>query len=116
VTIRRQLALAFLLATTATAAMAGSGWTNFAQITQLNQQPAAGAGAELLFVETTVSENPSGCSFSTGFYLSVTDDRHKRLAAMLLAAQISGQSVRFYVTGTCHVPWGYSEIDGLAVQ
>lgn len=99
-------------------AFASAGWTDPGSITSLNQQPASGAGANLVFVDVSVTTNPSdvgACTVRTGFYFSVTDDRRKRLFASLLAAQMSSRPIRIYTTGVCG-PWGYAELDGLIVQ
>jgi hypothetical protein len=94
---------------------AAAGWTDFGQVSNLNQQPATGAGAGLVFVNTSTTVNPSGCSLATGYYFSITDDRTTRLFAMLMMAQASGRSVQIYVTGTCH-SWGYALLDAVVVQ
>ncbi len=97
-------------------AVAAVGWTGFGQVTRINQQPPTGAGANLVFVDTTVTVNPSGCSYGSGFYFAVVDDRTKRLLAMLMAAQLASRQVQIYTTGTCHDPWGYAQLDGLEMQ
>lgn len=109
-------AMAAVLVFITSEALAGPGWTNFGAIMELNQQPESyGAGAGQIFVDVSVTSNPSGCSVPTGFYFSVNDERHKLLFATLLAAQLSSRNVRIWTTGTCHV-WGYAELDGIVVQ
>jgi len=100
----------------ATNAHASAGWTNASTITAVNQQPTIGPGAELVFIETDATTNPSACADRTSFYFSVADDRRKRLFATLLAAQLSGRTVQIYTTGTCHSTWGASELDGVVVR
>jgi len=95
-------------------AHAAAGWTASVQVTELNQQPGIGAGASLVFIETTAATNPSGCSHSAGFYFDPSDARRARLFAMLLAAHVAAKPVKVYTTGTCHL-WGYAELDGLVV-
>src|SRR5690348_4728309 len=95
---------------------AAAGWTNAVTITAVNQQPSVGPGAELVFIETDATTNPSSCSDRTSFYFSVADDRRKRLFAMLISAQLSGRTVQIYTTGTCHSTWGASELDGVVVR
>ena len=97
-------------------ALAAAGWTDSTPILEINQQGSTGVGANLVFVETSVSVNPSGCSYAKGFYFAVNDDRQKRLFSILLSAQMSGHNVKIYTTGTCHNPWGYAELDGVAVN
>ena len=94
---------------------AAAGWTDFGQVSNLNQQPATGAGAGLIFVNVSTTVNPSGCTLMTAYYFSVTDDRTTRLFTMLMMAQASGRSVQIYVTGTCHT-WGYALLDAVIVQ
>jgi hypothetical protein len=97
-------------------AFAGSGWTNFGPITELNQQPAFGTpGAGLVFVEVGVTNNPSGCRSQNQFFFSVIDDRRKRLFDMLLAAKMFARNVRIYTTGNCYVE-GETEMDGVIVR
>lgn len=108
--------LLLLLSCTCNVALAAAGWTNSASLTHLNQQPPVGVGADLIFVETTVSMNPSGCSHATGFYFAISNERQKRLFAMLLAAHLASRNVQIYTTGNCHVTWGYAELDGVVVD
>ena len=67
-------------------ANASSGWTNFGPITELNQQPTAGLGSELVFINVAVTSNPSdpgACTVRDGFYFAV---------------------------------WGFADLDGVIVQ
>jgi len=94
-------------------AWASSGWTDAGVISSLEQDPASSGSTSLdVFVVVAVSVNPSSCSTPTGFYFSVSDDRTKRLFAMLMGAQLAGRPVRIYTTGNCHTV-GYSELDGV---
>ena len=96
---------------------ADAGWTNPAAVSEINQQPVGGVGSTLVFIEAAgVTTNPSDCSHTTGFYFDVSDERKKRLFALLLSAHMAGKPVRFYTTGVCHSPWGYAELDGLIIQ
>lgn len=97
-------------------ALAGAGWTPATTILELNQQPASGVGSELIFVETALTSNVSGCPHGAGFYFAVTDDRKKRMFSMLVAAQLAGKQVKLYTTGNCHTPWDYAELDGVTVS
>lgn len=113
-----ELFLLMSLLLVANAASAAAGWTDSGTITSLNQQPATGAGANLVFVDVNVAINPSdpaACTARNGFYFGVSDDRRKRLFASLLAAQMSSRTVKVYTTGVCGA-WGYAELDGLIVQ
>jgi hypothetical protein len=80
-----------------------AGWTQFRQIQELNQQPVAGSGSELVFILLAPGANPSGCSTGNTFHFAISTDRHKRIFAMLMGAQLAGRSVMLYTTGTCHV-------------
>jgi hypothetical protein len=94
---------------------AAAGWADFGEVSNLNQQPTTGVGANLVFVNVATTVNPSGCSLSTGYYFSITDDRTTRLFTMLMMAQATGRIVQIYTTGTCH-PWGYAQLDAVIVQ
>jgi hypothetical protein len=112
------LLCACLLSAASSTALAASGWTNAGQITELNQQPAVGSGASMVFLEVGVTSNPTNpslCTYRTGFYFSVTDDRRKRLFASLLAAQMSGKPVKIWANENCHA-WGHAELDGLIIN
>jgi hypothetical protein len=111
----RLLFVVSLLSATASI-QAGTGWSSFGAVSQLNQNPGVGVGGDLVFFNVTGSTNPSGCSVADGFYLNIVNERHKRLFAMLMMAQASGRNVQVYVTGTCHAPWGFAEIQGLTVE
>jgi hypothetical protein len=105
-----------LCSLTSNTAIAAAGWTDSTPITELNQQPTSGVGSTLVFVETTATVNPSGCSHTTGFYFAVTDDRTKRMFAMLMSAQLAGRNVKIYTTGICHSPWNYAQLDGVVIN
>jgi hypothetical protein len=80
------------------AACAAAGWTTPVSIVEIVQQP----GSDQVSISTSgILSNPSGCASANGFYFSVINERHKRLFALLMAAQLSGQQVRMYVTGVC---------------
>jgi hypothetical protein len=96
-------------------AWAGAGWSNAGVISEVNQQPGAGSGyGGEVFVVASVTGNTSGCSSTTGFYFLLSDERHRRMFAMLLTAQAAGRPVKIYFTGTCHV-WGSAFLDGVIV-
>jgi hypothetical protein len=107
---------AALAAVISTPALAAAGWSGPTPILEINQQPPSGVGANLVFIETNLIDNPSGCSHSAGFYFDITDDRGKRLFAMLVAAQLAGRNVKIYTDGTCHSPWNYARLDGLVLN
>src|SRR6185437_15867999 len=108
-----RLASTFLALLASIPAWANSGWTDAGTISSLEQDPANNGSVSLqVFVVVSISVNPSSCSSATGFYFSVSDDRTKRLFAMLMAAQLAGRPVRIYTTGNCHTV-GYSELDGV---
>ncbi len=104
---------AMLIAPCATAA---AGWTDFGAISTLEQNPANSPPvSDQVFVVVQVTTNPSSCTSQIGFYFSVTDDRTKRLFAMLMSAQLAGKNVRIFATGNCHSV-GYAELDGVVIQ
>jgi len=105
-----------LLSLVSSASFAAAGWTDSTPILEINQQGTTGAGANLVFIETSVAVNPSGCSHAMGFYFAVNDERQKRLFAMLLSAQLAGRNVKIFTTGVCHNPWGYAELDGVVIN
>jgi hypothetical protein len=97
-------------------ALGAAGWTDFGPIATLEQNPAnSGAISNQIMVVVSVTTNPSSCANPSGFYFTATDDRQKRLFAMLMAAHVAGRNVRIYTTGVCHTV-GYSELDGVVVQ
>ena len=98
-------------------AMAAAGWTDYGPIVTIEQNSAAnGSVSNQVMVVVSVTTNPASCGSSVGFYFTPTDDRQKRLFAMLMAAQLAGRNVRIYTTGTCHAVVGYAELDGVVVQ
>ncbi|MBL8269492.1 hypothetical protein [Steroidobacter sp.] len=106
---------AFVCAATFTDAHA-AGWTQFRQITEFNQQPAAGSASEMVYVTLAAGSNPSGCSTSNAFLFALTNERHKRIFSMLLAAKMAGNSVMLYTTGTCHSSTGDALLDGVVIE
>lgn len=104
------------LASLCNSAFGAAGWTDFGPIATLEQNPASGGSiSNQIMVVVSVTTNPSSCASPSGFYFTATDDRQKRLFAMLMAAQLAGRNVRIYTTGVCHTV-GYSELDGVVVQ
>jgi len=103
--------LPLCLASWSIPALGGAGWTDSVMMATISQQPSQIDGI-LVALNLNVTTNPSGCSASNGFYLQVVDDRTKRLFATLLAAQIAGQPIKVFVTGTCGL-WGYAQIDAI---
>jgi hypothetical protein len=78
--IRRKLANTLLIAAPCVMShgtWAATGWTDAGTVSQLNQQPGAGAGADQFFVTIAVTTNPSGCSLGNGFYMSIGTDKKK---------------------------------------
>lgn len=110
--------LAILLVAMAQPLSAAAGWTNYGTIGEINQQGSTTPGNEMVFVQVSVTSNPSDantCTIRDGFYFPVTTDLQKRLFSMLLTAKAMGQQVRVYVTANCHL-WGYAEMQGLIIQ
>ena len=99
-------------------AEAAAGWTNFGTIGYINQQPSTTPGNEMVFIQVSVTSNPSdptACFVRDGFYMAISTDLQKRLFAMLLIAKSNGQSVQVYVTANCHL-WGNAEMQGVVIQ
>lgn len=113
--VLRRLICIVSIATLPLICSAAAGWTDFGQVSNLNQQPASGAAPGIVLINVSTTANPSGCSVANGYYLSVTDDRTTRLFTMLMMAQATGRNVQLWVTGTCNV-WGWAQLDGLVVQ
>jgi hypothetical protein len=117
--MRRKVARAILgigFAAACSSALGAAGWTDFGPVITLEQNPAnVGSVSNQMLIVVSVTTNPSNCAQSTGFYFEPTDDRQKRLFAMLMAAQLAGRNVRIYTTGVCHTV-GYSHLDGVVVQ
>lgn len=110
--------LVILSFTVAHPTSAAAGWTNYGIIGEINQQGSTTPGNEMVFVQVSVTSNPSDpnvCTARDGFYFPVTTDLQKRLFSMLLTAKVMGQQVRVYVTANCHL-WGYAEMQGLIIQ
>lgn len=94
------------------------GWSGDLLIKEINDQPSSGVGAGFVFVETTTPTNAGGCSYGSGFYFAVTDDRRKRLFATLLSAHLAGKTVRMFFStnsSNCHY-WGYPLMDGVVIK
>jgi len=118
ITLVSAIAIIGAFAGVSQSANAASGWTNFGTIGAINQQPITTPGSEMVFINVSVSTNPSdssACSVRDGFYFAVTTDRDKRLFSMLLMAKATGQKVQVYVTANCHL-WGYAEMQGMVIQ
>jgi len=105
--------LAMFVAFAPEAGRAATGWTNGGVITEVNQQPEGGYNG-YVFVTASLTGNPSGCTVPTFFYFTISDERQKRMFAMLLAAQAAGRQVRIWATDTCH-PWGAALLDGVII-
>ena len=106
--------LAMLVTLAPQTVRATPGWTWTGVITEINQQAGGGYNG-YVFITASVTGNPSACTNPTFFYFSsITDDRQKRMFAMLLTAQATGRQIRIWATDTCH-PWGASLIDGVII-
>lgn len=99
-------------------AYAGSGWTNFGKVDEINHQQLGGAGSDLIFITAELGNNqtdPLECTVRNGFYFQVTDDRTERIFTILLSALISGREVRLFLSGECHT-WGRAKLDGVIIK
>ena len=90
-------------------AVAGSGWTDYVNVTELVPTSKHYYEARL-----PVSENPSGCKDESWFYQDYASRGADKMFATLLEALRSRLSVRVYVTGRCNLH-GYSEISSVGV-
>jgi len=89
-------------------AAADSGWTGYANVSEL--QP---TGLHYYRVRLPVKENPSGCKDKEWFFQDYGGPGAKEMYATLLEALKSGLKVRVFVTGRCNLD-GHSEISSLS--
>ncbi len=94
--------LAVALLVSAPAANAAPGWTNWGEITEFVQGFPAAPSSEMVYFVASVTANPATCTYAGGFYFPVSDERQKRMFAMLLAAKMAGKRVQVYTDGSCH--------------
>ena len=101
------LAVSFLLVSTCV--FAGSGWTDFAPVSELTPT----VHHRYLF-RMKASENPSGCREAQHFYQDYSVPGSQQMFNTLLTAIETGKKVRLYVTGKCNLD-GYSEISSVSI-
>ena len=106
--ILRFVALIVSLCGLARTADAGSGWTDYANVSEI--QP---TGLHYYRVSLTVKDNPSGCKEKEWFFQDYGGPGAKEMYATLLEALKSGLRVRVFVTGRCNLD-GHSEISSLS--
>jgi hypothetical protein len=96
---------------------AATGWTNWGEVAELVQGYPGGTSDEMVFFVANVTSNPSSCGASTGFYFPVTNERQKRMFALLIAAKMAGNRVQLYTVDTC-LPSGWNQnlITGIVVE
>jgi hypothetical protein len=91
------------------AAVAASGWTDYAPIVELTPTV-----HQRFLVKLKVSNNPSGCKNKDTFYQLYAAPGADLMYRTLLEAMTSGKKVRVYVTGICGLN-GYSEISAMTI-
>lgn len=111
-------------------AMAGTGWTASTTIVGTNFQPNNPADLnndavmDMFSITTTgltASTNPATCtnggysSDKNGFLMHVDTQKQMNMYAMIVAAQLHGKKVRFWVSNVCSA-WGASNIDGVMID
>ena len=90
-------------------AWAGTGWTSYGRIQEL--QPTT-AGRFLVRLDGVA--NPSGCRDQGWFYRDYTGREAELMFHALLGAVTSNLAVRVYATGRCDLN-GYSEISSAGI-
>lgn len=91
------------------AALAGSGWTEYAAVAEL-----VATDKHYYEVRLPVTENASGCKKAHWFYQDYASRGADEMFTALLEALKSRLNVRVYVTGVCNLN-GYSEISSVSV-
>jgi len=99
-----------LLLTLAGSVYAGTGWTDYATVTEL-----VATSQHYYHFTLAVKENPSGCKDKTGFYQDYSAKGSDKMFSTLLEAVKPGLRVRVYVTGSCNLE-GFSEISSVSLS
>lgn len=90
-----------------------AGWTGYAKITELNQQPPSGQAD--VVVAGNFPGNPTTCAVTDRFLFDVSSARDERMFSMLLAAFMADREVRLFVTDGCPL-WDMPKITGIYVK
>ena len=88
---------------------AGSGWTNYVSVEELNP-----TGLHYYLVRLEVNKNPSGCNDKKWFFRDYKTPGADKMFLTLLEALKTGMRVRVYVTGKCDLH-GHSEFSSVSV-
>ena len=91
------------------AALAGSGWTDYAAVAEL-----VATNRHSYEFRLPAAEYPSGCRNVQWYYQDYASRGADEMFALLLEALKSRLNVRVYVTGACNLQ-GYSEISSVGV-
>lgn len=99
----------YLLLSTPLSAIADSGWTDYAAITELIP-----TSHHRYTVSLANTKNPGGCKNKQTFYQDYDASGANQMFGTLLQATATGNEVRVYVTGKCELK-GYSEITSVGI-
>ena len=106
---RHLFALSCSILLSASPVWAGSGWTSYGQVLELNPTT-----FKRFKVKIAVTANPSKCQQTQFFYHYYDGAGSEYMFNTLLAAVTSGKKVRVYVTGACDID-GYNEITSVSI-
>lgn len=107
--IGKKLYLCFVVSLVTHTAYAGAGWTDYANVSELNPKD-----LHYYSVRIDVKENPSRCDASVWFYQDYDRRGADKMFDVLLEALVSGLKVRVYVTGKCNLQ-DQSEISSVSI-
>lgn len=91
-------------------AHAGSGWTDYVNVEELNP-----TDLHYYVVRLNVKENPSRCDEMVWFYQDYARQGAGKMFSVLLEGVTSGAKVRVYVTGKCNLH-GQAEISSVSIM
>jgi len=103
------LTLTSFLSFFSTAALAGSGWTDYVLVSEITPTV-----HHRYLVKLKVSENPSDCKDKEVFYQDYSAPGSDQIFRILLEALSSGNKIRVFVTGKCEIN-GYAEISSTTI-
>jgi len=89
--------------------LAGSGWSGYAQVTELTPTT-----QHRYQVRLDIADNPSGCPNKQTFFQDYDATGSEQMFQTLLEALSSGKRVRIYVTGRCELN-GYGEFSAVSI-
>lgn len=89
--------------------LAGSGWSDYAQVKELTPTT-----QHRYQVRLDIADNPSSCPNKQTFFQDYDAAGSERMFQVLLEALNSGKRVRLYVTGRCELN-GYGEFSAVSI-